>query len=145
MMIYGQFNVFPRDRGLEILSGAHGASKLGGVLLLEVQTMDQIRKGGEAESSWYSSESGLFSSDPHIVLQENFWDADLKASTNRFSIIDAPTGAVSSYSLSNEAYTVRELTDALQVAGFKKAGRYPSLSGKPVSGDAEFQVVVARK
>jgi len=47
MMIYGQFNVFPRDRGLEILKKAHAALKPGGSLLLELQSKPQIQAAGE--------------------------------------------------------------------------------------------------
>ena len=144
MMVYGQFNVFPRNRGLEILKKAHGALKPGGSLLLEVQSREQIQQAGESAPSWYSAQSGLFSETPHIVLQENFWDADAGASTTRFSIIDGQTGTVSTYALSNEAYTEHELTDALRLAGFKDVERFPSLSGEAVAGEQDLPVVVAR-
>ncbi len=145
MMVYGQFNVFPRDRGLEILKNAHGALKPGGRLLLEVQSLEQIQQGGESAPSWYSARSGLFSGAPHLVLQENFWDADAGASTIRFSIIDGQTGTVSTYALSNEAYTEHELTDSLRLAGFNDVERFPSLSGKAIAGDADLPVFVARR
>jgi SAM-dependent methyltransferase len=144
MMVYGQFNVFPRDRGLEILKKAHGALKPGGSLLLEVQSLEQIQRDGEKGPSWYSAQSGLFSGAPHLVLQENFWHADAGASTTRFLIIDGKTGTVSSYALSNEAYTEHELTDALRSTGFKDVARFPSLSGKAVAGEQDLPVVVAR-
>ena len=145
MMIYGQFNVFPRHRALEILKKAHGALKPGGALLLEVQSPEQIQQGGEKAPSWYSAPSGLFSQTPHLVLQENFWHADARASTTRFLIIDGQTGTVSSYALSNEAYTEHELTDALGFAGFKDVERFPSLSGNAVAREQELPVVVARR
>jgi SAM-dependent methyltransferase len=144
MMVYGQFNVFPRNRGLELLKKAHGALKPGGSVLLEVQSRELIQQGGESAPSWYTAQSGLFSGAPHLVLQENFWDADAGASTNRFSIIDGQTGRVSSYALSNEAYTEHELTDALRSAGFKDVERFPSLSGQVVAGEQDLPVVVAR-
>jgi SAM-dependent methyltransferase len=143
MMVYGQFNVFPRNRGLEILKKAHRALKTGGSLLLEVQAREQIQRGGEKAPSWYSARSGLFSGAPHLVLQENFWHADAGASTNRFLIIDGQAGSVSSYALSNEAYTEHELTDVLRSAGFKAVERFPSLSGKAVAGEEDLPVVVA--
>jgi SAM-dependent methyltransferase len=144
MMLYGQFNVFPRNLGLEILQRAHAALKPGGCLLLEVQSRQQIQQAGESPPSWYSTRSGLFSDAPHVVLQENFWHAEAGASTTRFSIIDGRTCRVSSYALSNEAYTGQELTDALQTTGFKDLERLPSLSGKSVTGDQDLPVVVAR-
>ena len=144
MMIYGQFNVFPRNRGLEILKRARRALKPEGALLLEVQSLEHIQKEGEAGPSWYSAETGLFSKEPHVVLQENFWDADAKASTTRFSVIDARTGAVSGYALSNEAYTTQDLTNALVMAGFEDVERFPSLTGKSIAGGADLPVFVAR-
>jgi len=144
MMIYGQFNVFPRSRGIEILKKAHAALKPGGSLLLEIQSWKQIQQGGESPPSWYSSQSGLFSDEPHVVLQENFWHADVGASTTRFSIIEGRTGRISSYALSNEAYTEQELIDALRTTGFKNIEQFPSLSGKSVAGDQDLPVFVAR-
>jgi SAM-dependent methyltransferase len=144
MMLYGQFNVFQRGRGVEILSKAHGALKPGGSLILEIQSLEQIRQGGEKAPSWYSAQSGLFSDAPHLVLQENFWHADVGASTTRFMTIDGQTGTVSNYALSNEAYTEHELSDALRLAGFKDVERFPSLSGESVSGDEDLPVVIAR-
>jgi hypothetical protein len=145
MMIYGQFNVFPRDQGMEILSKAHAALAPGGCLLLELQSGTQIQKEGESGPSWYSASSGFFSDKPHLVLQENFWDAGAAASTTRFIVIDAETASVSSYALSNEAYTEEELDDALREAGFGEVQRFPSMSGETVPGEADLPVVVARR
>jgi SAM-dependent methyltransferase len=145
MMVYGQFNVFPRERGLEILKKTRAALNPGGALLLEVQSREQIQNAGEAALSWYSAQTGLFSEKPHLVLQENFWDADVAASTTRFQTIDAQTGAVSSFALSNEAYTEDELANALRIAGFKDVNHFPSMSGAVVAGDHDLAAVVARK
>ncbi len=144
MMLYGQFNVFPRDLGMEILQKAHRALKPGGTLLLEYQSREQIQRGGESDRSWYTARSGLFSGAPHLVLQENFWHADAGASTTRFSVIDARTGAVSSYALSNEAYSEADLSDALLSAGFRETERFPSLRGEADTEEDDLPVVVAR-
>jgi SAM-dependent methyltransferase len=143
MMIYGQFNVFPRHQGMEILKKAQAALAPEGRLLLELQSATQIQKEGESGPSWYSAPSGLFSDKPHLVLQENFWDAETAASTTRFSVIDAQTASVNCFALSNEAYTDKELEDALHAAGFGEVESFPSLSGKVVSGEANLPVVVA--
>jgi SAM-dependent methyltransferase len=144
MMIFGQFNVFPRDKGREILQRAHAALKPDGSLLLEIQSREQIQRGGESDPSWYSTEAGLFSAEPHLVLQENFWHEEAGASTNRFIVIDGRSGKSSSYALSNEAYTEQELTDALRLAGFKDVERFPSLCGEVVTGEEDLPVIVAR-
>ena len=143
MMVFGQFNVFQRERGLEILSRARAALAPGGMLLLEVQGPELIEKNGSAGPSWYSAASGLFSDEPHVVLQEHFWNSELRASTVRFSVIDARTGSVTVYSLSNEAYARDELAAAMRSAGFDKVVWHPALTG--LSGDDEgLPAVVAR-
>lgn len=144
MLIYGQINVFPRDRAMSILDNALRALTPGGKLLLEVQSFEQIRKGGETPPTWFSASSGLFSSEPHVVLQENFWDADASASTNRWSVIDAKTGDVCSYSLSNEAYSDEELADALFATGFKSVQSFLSLDGNDEITEGDFAVVLAQ-
>jgi hypothetical protein len=117
----------------------------GGRLLLELQAAEQIQKGGGASPSWYSAASGLFSDKPHLVLQESFWDEEAAASTTRFMIIDAESGEVSNYALSNEAYTEEELDDVLRKAGFGEVQRFPSLSGKTATRETDLPVVVARR
>ncbi len=144
LMVYGQFNVFPKPRGLEILSKAHAALKPGGRFLLEYQSLELIRRDGEKSPSWYSAQSGLFSEKPHLVLQENFWHADANASTTRFSVVDAQTCAVTTCALSNEAYADRELIEAALSAGFKDVAKFSSLSGDAVAGDENLPVMVAR-
>jgi len=145
MMLYGQFNVFPRNRGMEILRKARAALAPGGRLLLEVQSFTLIQKGGESGPSWYAVPSGLFSHAPHLVLQENFWDAEAAASTTRFYVIDTETASVSSYALSNEAYTEDELDVVLHTTGFNEVQGFPSLTGVAVSGGTNLPVVVARR
>lgn len=145
MMIYGQFNVFPRHHGMEILRKAYDALATGGHLLLELQSAAQIRKDGEKGPSWYTEPSGLFSDSPHLVLQENSWDAEAAASTTRFFVIDAQTASVRGYALSNEAYTDDELDHALRSVGFSEIQRFPSLTGSAASEEVGLLVVLARR
>ena len=145
MMIYGQFNVFPRDVGMQILKKAHAALEPGGRVVLELQAAEQIKSGGGAGPTWYSAKAGLFSDRPHLVLQESFWDEDAAASTTRFLVIDAATGAVSNYALSNEAYTDQEVDEALRTAGFNEVRSYASLSGQVVAEETVLPVVVAHR
>jgi SAM-dependent methyltransferase len=143
MMVFGQINVFPRDRAREILEKAHAALKSGGMLLLEMPDVEQIRKGGEIGPSWYAAPSALFTDRPHLVLQEDSWDADAAASTTRFMVIDAETGSVSTYALSNEAYGNEEFDRFLRSVGFEDVHRFPSLRGSKATSETDLPVVVA--
>lgn len=143
MLIYGQFNVFPREVGIEILKKAHSALEPGGRLVMEFQGAEQIRSGAQAGPSWYSVATGLFSDRPHLVLQENFWDDDAAASTTRFMVVDAASGEVTRYALSNEAYTAEEIEEALRATGFNEVEHFPSLAGRAVAEETDLPVVVA--
>lgn len=145
MMIFGQFNVFPRNVAMRILKKAHAALEFGGRLLLELQAAEQIKTGGRSGPTWYSSPSGLFSDRPHIVLQESFWDEEASASTTRFLVIEASTGAVLNYALSNEAYTDEEIEEALRTAGFAGVRAFASLSGQAVARESDLPVVVGHR
>jgi len=145
MLIYGQFNVFPRPVAIEILNRVFAALVPGGRLLLELQSADQIEAGGQAGPTWYATAAGLFSDRPHLVLQENFWDEAERASTSRFMVVDAATGAVSSYALSNEAYTDPELDEVLRGGGFEGVMWVPSLTGREEAAETDLPVVVAHR
>ena len=145
MMIFGQLNVFPRDRAMSILRRAYAALEPGGRLLLELQSAEKIQEGGEAGPSWYAASSGLFSDRPHLVLQENSWDEEARASTTRFMVVDAETASVSSYALSNEAYSDEELDEALHGVGFDGVQCFPSLRGTVATAETDLPVVVARR
>jgi len=120
MMIFGEFNVFPRSEGIDILQKACQALRLGGSLLLEVSTFEGVHEIGSQLSSWYTAQSGLFSSDPHIVLHESFWDDEQHVATERYFIIDLETSSLSQVSASQQAYLDEELVEMLESAGFEK-------------------------
>ncbi len=145
MMIWGQFNVFPRDRGMKILKEAHGALGPEGLLLLELQSEEQIRAAAQGAPSWHSCESGLFLAKPHLVLEEHFWDESARAGTTRFFIIDAGSGQVHRHALTNEAYSEREIAAVCESVGFTDPRWFPSLAGEGVAGELNLPVVVLRK
>ena len=135
MSIYGEFNVFhPKDvRG--VLEKAYRALEPKGLLLLEPHTFDAVAKIGKQSTSWYSTETGLFSEKPHLCLQENFWDTEHKVAIQRYYIVDALSSVVTRYSSSMQAYTNEEYRSLLAECGFGKTVFYPSLGGG--GGDSE--------
>lgn len=89
---FGEFNTFRRADAGSILKKAHLALAENGRLLLEAHTFVAVRALGEQPSTWYSSESGLFSDRPHICLTESFWDTQQNVATERYFILDGLTG-----------------------------------------------------
>jgi SAM-dependent methyltransferase len=145
MFIFGEFNVFKPDDARQILQKAHAAIWPGGSLLLEVHTYETVHKMGLQSSSWYSTDSGLFSDRPHLYLQENFWDDGQSVATQRYYIVDAQTGQVTHYAASTQAYTQDEYQHMLKESGFQDVIFYPSLTGETDPSQAAFFAIRARK
>jgi SAM-dependent methyltransferase len=129
LLLYGQFNVFPRRTAAAILRRAFDALLPGGSIVVEPQTYAHVERTGKRPRSWSAHVAGLFSAEPHLLLNESFWDERLRTATERFHVVDAAGGDVTSYAMSNEAYPEAEIRDALVAAGFDDVATVDSRSG----------------
>ena len=129
MLIFGEFNIFRPTDIRQILRKARTALKPGGILVLEPHTFEIVQTMGQAAPSWYSAPSGLFSPDPHLVLEDHYWDSDHKTATTRIFVIDANTGNVLRYAQTFQAYTQANYQTLLIECGFGEINFYPSLTG----------------
>ena len=145
MSIFGEFNVFRPVEARGILERAYRALVPGGFLLLEPHTFEVVRKIGEQPPSWYSTEKGLFSDEPHLYLQESFWDAEEHVAIDRYYVIDAVTGEVTRHSASTQAYTDEEYRSLLAECGFGNVAFYPSLGGSAGSPRGDLIGVLSQK
>ncbi len=145
MQIYGEFNVFcPSDASL-ILAKAWQALKPGGHLLLEAHTFEAVQRIGQEPATWYSTQSGLFSDQPHLLLEEGFWDDASQVATRRFFLIDGTSGSVTRYAASYQAYSDEGYRSLLEHQGFKNTLFYPSLTGFEEVATRNLKVIVAGK
>ena len=144
MLIFGELNVFPPDHARSILQRAQAALDPGGRLLLEPHTDDAVRKIGGRAPTWYSSDSGLFSDRPHLLLQEHSWDEHARTATIRYFLVDADGGSVTRYAQTMQAYTNDEYRALLEECGFGGVEFVPSLTGEGTE-DSGLQVIVAEK
>ena len=145
MLIFGELNVFRPADARTILRKAHRALVSDGLLLLEPHTFAAVRRIGERPSSWYAARTGLFSAQPHLCLEEHFWDASHSAATTRFFIVDAATGEVTRHAQSFQAYTDAEYRTTLNEGGFDDLAFFPSLTGMEDESQADLMAIVARK
>jgi len=143
MMLWGQINVFRRDFVRRLVSNAHDALTRGGRLLLEPQTFEHLEHTGRSAASWRTESLGLFSDRPHILLDEASWDEDTATSTHRFFIVDAESGEVTRYALSNEAWTREQLLSLLIEAGYQDVRFFPSLTGEIDASSGTTMTLVA--
>ena len=144
-LIYGEFNVFLTEAAHDILQRAWQALAPRGALLLEVSVPDSISYRGNRPPTWYSSQNGLFSSRPHIVLEENHWDEASRTTTTRYYAVDAASAGVSGYAVTYQAYTPDEYVALLQECRFHDVMLYPSLIGVQDDSQSDYMVVVARR
>ncbi len=144
MLIFGEFNVFRPADARHILKKAYRALAPGGFLLLEPHTFNAVREIGKAPPSWHSAESGLFSDEPYLCLEENLWNADANVTIQRYFIVDAATSEVTRHSSSMQAYTDEEYRDLLKVCGFGDVTFYATLDGSEASSKSPLQVLLAQ-
>jgi SAM-dependent methyltransferase len=145
MSIFGEFNVFRPEEARHILEKAHRALVPGGFLLLEPHTFEVVVKIGKQPPTWYSSEKGLFSDEPHLCLEESLWDAEESVAIERYYIIDAATGEMNRHAASTQAYTNEEYRSLLTEGGFGEVEFYSSLDGSVGSPDGDLMVILSKK
>lgn len=145
MILFGEFNIFRPHVAKEILSKAYDALDEGGVLLLEAQTHDAIETIGRTAPFWRSTQNGLFSSSPHLYMDECFWDSVKKIATKRYHILDALTGRSDQYAQSFQAYTNDDFHSILSEVGFHSIQKEVSLNERVGYEDEDFITLIARK
>jgi len=143
MLIFGEFNVFKPADAQVILEKAYRAIDGDGILLLEPHTFDAVREMGMSGSLWYSANSGVFSDQPYLCLEEHFWTYMDNTATTRFFVIDASTGSVSRYAQSFQAYTEDEYFSIINKSGFNYVEYLPSLIGVEDSSQKSLMAIVA--
>jgi SAM-dependent methyltransferase len=145
MQIYGEFNVFRPADARRILDKAGAALRPGGALLLEAHTFAAVQALGKQPATWYSAERGLFSDQPYLCLHEAFWDAEQAAATERYYVVDAPTGEMTPHASTTQAYTDEGYRALLRECGFGEIAVLPALSGDAADATADLLVLVARR
>jgi len=145
MLVFGEFNVFRPGEARGILEKAWRALVPDGLLLLEPHTFEVVVQIGQRPASWYAAEKGLFSEQPHIFLQESFWDEGDHVAVERFYVIDAGTGEVTRHSASTQAYTDEEYRSLLAECGFSGVVFYSSLDGCVDGPRGDLVAVLAQR
>lgn len=118
LFIYGEFNVFPPDEIRAILAKTRAALVPAGRLLIEMQTVETVRKSGQAAPIEYQSPAGLFSDTPHRVQIDHAWYEEQATAQQVFRVTDEGTGQVTVYHNTSRAWTEEESRALLADAGF---------------------------
>lgn len=143
LFIYGQLAVFTRAEAAALLAGAAQALRPGGRLALELLNFERIDK--THSTWWFTDERGLWGDAPFLNLGERFWDAEQRASIDRFWVIHLQSGALQEIGLSDNGYESDELLALLAANGFSQAGAYPAWDGLDLYDAQEWVAYVAQR
>ncbi len=144
MMVFGELNVFHPSDARAILKKAKAALAPGGTLILEPHRFDVVEQVGKQGPSWHSAESGLFSDEPHIWLEESFWYPQSSTAVQCFYVIDAATGNVTRHGQTIQAYTDEQYRDLVAECGFESIELLASLGTTEEAGQSHFLAIVAK-
>lgn len=139
MLLFGELNAFAPEDAARILDKAFAALKPAGLLLLEPHTHEAVVALGNAPRTWYSATSGVFSDQSYLCLEESRFEAGTSVTVHY--VIDAETGATTTYTGMHHAYTDAAYRQLL--ARFCDITFYSSLAGTADGGG--LYAVTARK
>lgn len=122
MMTFGELNVFSAAEVRALLSSIVSWLKPGGQLLLEVHTLEEIKRQGLAETRWETCPTGLFLDEPHLLLIENSWDKTHKTTATLWWVIDS-SGAVSRFGNQMKGWSDEEYLELLSEQGLHSVTR----------------------
>jgi len=145
MMVYGEFNVFKEEDIRAILKKAYDSLEEGGVFIAEPHTFEALKSLGEAPPTWHSSDSMLFSDEPHLALMESFWNENHRATINRYIIIDAASAEATLHASTMQAYTKEEYEALLRDTGYSEVEFHTSLTGDEEDRNEQLMVIVGKK
>lgn len=143
LFLYGQPAVFTREEAAALLAAAAQALRPGGRLALELLDFERIDKGHN--TWWFGDDQGLWGDAPFLHLGERFWDAQQRASIDRFFVIHLQTGELQEIGLSDNGYETPELLALLQASGFRRGWAYPAWDGLDLYDAAEWVAYVAQR
>ncbi|HSN77036.1 MAG TPA: class I SAM-dependent methyltransferase [Anaerolineae bacterium] len=141
--IYGQLAVFTRAEAVALLAAAAQALRPAGRLALELLDFERIDKS--PSTWWFSDNRGLWGDAPFLNLGERFWDAEQRASIDRFFVVHLHSGEMEEIGLSDNGYETGELLALLQASGFEQAWAYPAWDGLDLYDAAEWVAYVAQR
>jgi SAM-dependent methyltransferase len=145
LLIFGELNVFRPTDAAALLTRAHDALRPGGALVLEAHTFAAVETIGTSPPTWSSAPAGLFADAPYLLLAENFWDAEARAATTRYYVVDVSNGEVTHYAQSFQAYTARAYDALLRDRGFTNVAVFPALTGSKDQEQQGMVVLVAQR
>ena len=130
LMSYGEFNAFGPEEARELLERMRDAAFPGGTVVLEAQALSAISNAGSRPATWRAVPKSVFGDDPHLWLEEHFWFEDELCAVSRYFVVDGSNDIVA-HTNTLQGYREHEYIEMLQMMGFRRIGRFPSLTDDP--------------
>lgn len=145
MLTFGDFNALYRPDGERLVEKIFHALEPGGVFLLEGLTLDGAMEIGERQPAWLTAESGIFSDNPYLYLEECSWNEQDQLAIANYYIIESVSGHLTYYRQRYYAYSDNEYQDLLSGAGFESIEFYPGFGAGSSDFADDLVMIVARK
>ncbi len=143
ILLYGQLDSFARQEAETLLQQIAYALKPGGKLCIEILNQAEVDKTDS--TWWFTDDQGLWADDPFLHLGERFWYEDEQMSVERYYIVHLETGEMDEVFMCTQTYSVEDITEMMQAAGFSSVQAYPAWDGLPLYDATEWMVYVAEK
>jgi len=114
---FGWFHNFIKEDASILLEKFKTLLNPNGRLLMELLPFDVIQSYGEESNQWHKTDSGIFSNDSYLFLQENHWLEEEKLANLNYYIFD-DKNIIQAYNQKYQAYNDDDLEKFLNVKGF---------------------------
>ena len=105
MMTFGELNVFRKSDIEPVIHRIFQALDPQGIFLAETHTFEEVRRQGHAPATWQYADIGVFCTEPHLLLEEYFWDEESHAATTKYTLVETKTALLTEYGATMQAYT----------------------------------------
>jgi cyclopropane fatty-acyl-phospholipid synthase-like methyltransferase len=142
LQIYGELNTFSPVNRDRLLACIRSALKDNGRFVCDVTTR-ACRDVEATKPSWYTSESGFWSSEPHLVLEQAYDYPEDSAWVDQFIVVD--TMGLKIYRNWFNDHDVPSITEVMQHNGYQVEHCWGDLTGSEYTDTSHWIGIVARK
>ncbi|MCA0385983.1 MAG: methyltransferase domain-containing protein [Firmicutes bacterium] len=142
LQIYGELNTFSPENRDRLLSLIKRALKDNGRFAFDV-TNRANRDPAATNPTWYTSESGFWSGEPHLVLEQAYDYPEASAWVDQYIVID--TKGVKAYRNWFNDHDVQSITEVMTHNDFQIEHCWGDLAWAPLTESDKWIGIVARK
>ena len=140
LQIYGEVNTFSDEARQKLFGLIHKALKKNGKFIFDVSTRVHRMKYG-CKGGWYVSDGGFFSPQWHLVLEKGFDYPEQNVWLDQYIVAEQQGCKV--YRNWFRDFSLDEITEVLNKAGFSVKGVWNELTGVPYQEGGEWIAIAA--